>query len=319
MTSWKEYESIIYEHLQTEFPDADINRDVRKMGALSKTSRQIDILISDYKAGNIITTAVDAKHHARPLDVKKVEEFIGLLKDISVTRGIMVSSAGYTKSAFQRAFADESDVDLDIFTLDEFKRWQAAGGIPYSGDRGVLLSAPLGWVVDAKRRKHHLATLYQRGLDFETAAQKSEWAYINMCRRITPDIDATSLNPPIENLDHLLKLQNETFRLYKPDGKVTQISFPDIRNSERCAIRHFEHPQYPTTEITGFVEFDDFIFFMVLFTPLVVQRKNERKLKDVLRMVIPINIKHRADGMKMTPKDDQSDIFGYFDRINVRR
>lgn len=317
MTSWKEYENVIYEHLQAEFPSADIKRDVRKMGALSKASRQIDILISDYKAGNTITTAVDAKHHARPLDVRKVEEFIGLLKDISVTRGILVSSAGYTKSAFQRAFADKMDVDLDIFTLDEFKRWQAAGGIPYSGDRGVLLSAPLGWALDIRRRGDCLATLYQRGLDFEAAFQKSEWAYVNMCRRVTPDVDVASLNPPIDNLDHLLELQGKMFRAHKPDGKVTQISFPNIRNSERCAIRHFEHPWYPTTEITGFAEFDDFIFFMVLFTPLVVQRKNERKLKDVLRMVIPINIKHRTDGMDMMPKGDQANISDYFNQMNT--
>jgi hypothetical protein len=51
---------------------------------------------------------------------------------------------------------------------------------------------------------------------------------------------------------------------------------------------------YPTTEITGFVEFPKSVFFVVLFTPLVAERRNVRKLEYMLKKVLPISIRQSA-------------------------
>lgn len=42
-------------------------------------------------------------------------------------------------------------------------------------------------------------------------------------------------------------------------------------------IRYFESIKYPAPEYTGFVEFDRFIFFCVMFSPTEVANRNLRK------------------------------------------
>ena len=57
-------------------------------------------------------------------------------------------------------------------------------------------------------------------------------------------------------------------------------------------IRLAEVPCYPTPEYTGFVEFDDFIFFAVLFTTPEMSKRNVRKLREILRTVMPVGVRH---------------------------
>lgn len=223
---WKAYESLIYEHLVAELPDAEIVLDARVRGLLSESSRQVDILVREDLAGHSVTTAVDAKHHARPIDVKHVEAFIGLLRDVEVDRGLLVSKAGYTRGAYQRAFAEDLDVDLDIFSLEEFQQWQAAMALPFSGSKGVVLPAPLGWVVDAECVPYALARLYQRGQTFEQATAAKQWAYVTIWHR----------RPPAEDLYELLEHQAREKAEGIEGGKITSVEFPELRPEERCAI-----------------------------------------------------------------------------------
>jgi Restriction endonuclease len=145
---WRQFERAVHSELEGKFPGSTIRHDVRLLGELSGVPRQIDVLVEEVLPGGNVRTAVDAKQHARPIDVKEVESFIGLLRDAKVESGIMVSASGYSEAALTRAFRDDVDLDLDIFTLDEFRQWQAAGALPYAGRNAVLLSAPFGWAVD---------------------------------------------------------------------------------------------------------------------------------------------------------------------------
>ena len=57
-------------------------------------------------------------------------------------------------------------------------------------------------------------------------------------------------------------------------------------------IRRFKKKSYPTPEYTGFVDFDNFIFMCVLFTPEPLEKKNLRKLRSVIGDVFPMNVTH---------------------------
>ena len=48
---WKEYEIYITRHFQKLFPKTTIRHDVFREGLISKTKRQIDILIEEQVAG----------------------------------------------------------------------------------------------------------------------------------------------------------------------------------------------------------------------------------------------------------------------------
>jgi hypothetical protein len=59
---WKQYETEIYSHFRQQYTDAEITLDANKIGLYSKASRQIDILIEQYVAGNRFTLVIDGKN-----------------------------------------------------------------------------------------------------------------------------------------------------------------------------------------------------------------------------------------------------------------
>lgn len=281
---WKAYERVVMNELSARYPDATVRADVRLPGYLSGTSRQIDVLVDETLAEQTILTAVDAKHHARPIDVKQVEEFLGMLQDIRVDRGILVTQTGYSEAALARAFRDDVDLDLDVFTLEELQQWQSSLAIPFVGPHAVILPSPFAWVVDGSRDPNSLALLYRRGLTYQQAVERWEYMYVNFWKRTTP----------VDSLDALLDKQAADLREHSRGDAVVAVTDMKLRDRERTVVRRAELPQYATAELTGFVEFPDFIFFAVLFTPLYVERRNRRKLEYLLRKIIPGNVKHAA-------------------------
>jgi hypothetical protein len=275
---WQEYEEEIFEELRRRYPGASITRNATLPGRFSQTPRQIDVLIEAQVLDAAIRIIVDAKKHAAPVDVNDVESFASMLADVAAHRGILISSSGYTKAATTRAHREvNQDIELDVFTLDELKHLQGTLAFPFSGSRGVMLQAPFGWVIDAQRRQGAVACLYQRGYDLDAAGHAKEWMYLNFWHK-----DAAA-----PNLDGLLRLQADTLK----GGIITYL--PAVERSDaRTVIRLAEVPGYPTPEYTGFVEFDDFIFFAVLFTIPEMSKRNLRKLREILRTVMPINVRH---------------------------
>lgn len=180
LSDWQTYERDVLEELRAKYPRADVAHNVRLHGRRSGQLRQIDVLITEQSGVRTEQTIVEAKRHSRKVDVKTVESFLGLLADVGASRGILICPKGYTRGALQRAFREDVDLDLDIFTLAELREWQASVAIPFAGKHGVVLPTPFGWVVDGERRDGTLACLYRRGLTLERAGEAKEWMYVNI-------------------------------------------------------------------------------------------------------------------------------------------
>jgi hypothetical protein len=278
--TWKDYENEIFEYFKTQYPTAEISHNVTVDGQFSKTKRQIDILIEDYVAGNRIRIVVDGKFFTKNIDVKDVEMFIGMLNDCGANKGLLITQEGFSQAAINRAFYDLMDIELDILNFKDLHRFQAFVGIPHSGGYGVVLPAPFGWILDGTRRQGMLATLYERGLTLEQAGERLEWMYVNIA----------SKDNKIQTLEHFLDLQKLRTQAHFSDANISYL--PTIKRTDtKTRLRVIEIDSYPTKEYTGFVEFDDFIFFCVLFTPEELKRKNIRKLENILQRVLPIYIK----------------------------
>ena len=249
---WKDYEDQIFEELRRRYPAVPIKRNAKVLGRISQKLRQIDVLIEAQVLDSQIRVIVDAKKRSTPIDVNDVESFIAMMADVEAHRGILISTNGYSKTAVVRAHNEvNQDVELDVFSLEELKHFQSELAVPFSGKVGVVLESPFGWVIDATRRNGAVAYLYQRGNDLAAAGNAKEWMYINFWQRQTPDQD----------LDHVLQLQAKTLH----NAKLTYLPGV-VRPDAKTLIRLAEVPGYPTPEYTGFVEFNDFIFFAVLFT-----------------------------------------------------
>jgi tetratricopeptide (TPR) repeat protein len=277
--NWRDYEIEIHEQFQDMYPSARITHNVYLLGRYSKIERQIDILVEDYVAGDRIRIIVDAKYFSENIDVKEVECFIGMMEDVAADKGLLITQKGYSPAAINRAYNDPGRIELDILNFEELKQFQGFGAIPFSGKHGVRIPSPFSWIIDATKREGLLATLYQRGLTFEKATENKEWMYVNLfCKTLD-----------INNLDAFCKKEEvDILSLYKK----AKISYQNTvkRENDRTLLRTIDIEEYPTLEYTGLIEFKEFIFICVLFTPEECKEKNVKKLEQILLRTNPLNV-----------------------------
>jgi hypothetical protein len=280
LLDWKQYEQEISKYFQSEYPSARITYNARMLGKFSKIERQVDLLVEEQAADFQIRIIVDGKYRDKRIDVNDVEAFLGLVRDVGAQQGVMVSTEGYTKAAINRAYYDELELDLDVLNFEDLKTAQGFAAIPYAGGHGVLLPAPLGWVVDATPRDGAVACLYQRGLDLKEAQEANEWMYLNFWGK----------SEKVSDLESLLAHQEGYLRERFPDADIQYLDFVP-RKDAKTKLRALRVQSYPGLEYTGFVEFNDFIFFCVLITPVGLEKRNLRKLRYIVRRILPLKLK----------------------------
>ena len=281
---WQKYECEIEEQFREAYPSAQITHNAKLVGKFSKVERQIDLLIEEQPSDFAVRIVIDAKYRGRKIDVSDVEAFIGLTCDVEAHTGMMIALEGYTPAAVNRAHNDDLDVILDVLNFEELKAYQGFAAIPYSRDRGVSIAAPFGWVVDATQRPGMVATLYERGLTFEDAMRNHEFMYVSFWDK---------RNDEINSLDALLEYQRGYMLEGSPDAEILLLeSSRNRRVGAQTLIRRFKKKTHPTPELTGFVDFENFIFMCVLFTPERLERKNLRKLRFVVGDAFPMTVKH---------------------------
>lgn len=279
---WKQYEVEIGERLEDQYPEAKITLDARRIGVFSRTERQIDVLVEQSIAGNKIDIVVDGKYWNKKVDVKAVEDFIGMLEDIGAHKGLLISQKGFTQAAYNRAHFGPSDIELDILNFEELKAFQAHGAVPYAEENAALLSAPFGWIIDGKRNPFGPATIYLQGRTLKEALADHEWMYVQFWDRHKAGHD----------LNDLLNFQESRFaridRNYSIEYRQTV-----KRTDAKTALRIAKLKIYPIAEYTGFIEFPDFIFFCVMFSPENRIKTNVKKLENILKSVLPVKIRQK--------------------------
>jgi Restriction endonuclease. len=293
---WRQYELEITEHFRECYPAASITFDARLMGKYSGIERQIDLLIEDQTSDFLFRIVIDAKFRGRKIDVNDVESFLGFIKDVEAHTGMMIALEGYTRAALDRAYFDDADVILDILNFENLKEYQGLCAIPYSGNNGVCLEAPLGWIADGTQRQGILASLYARGENFDQAVKKMEWMYINFCKK-----DET-----LPDLDAIMKHQERYLSEGLPGRKLTY--HDGVRNQicgARTLIRRLEANSDGIMEFTGFVDFPEFVLLCVLFTPKHCEPANLRKLRFVMRGAFPMKIiqKHASSDSEVSAEN----------------
>ena len=274
MVNWKEYEDEVFQECERVFrlQGAEVIKNTYLVGRYSGVKRQIDIIIKDFKDGEIVSDClVECKHYAQKINVKIVDSFIGCLEDVGVERGLLVSEKGFTKAAINRAHNGKENIEVDILSLGDLQQFQGYGAITYSGDNALIIAPPFGWIIDGKHRIDAPAVFYRRGLSFDEATRKEkEWMYLQIGAKET------------ETIDSIIEFQN--LQLKKKDERA------EIRQYERdgLTVREAFLPSYPYPEITVFREFDRFIAFLVLFCPECYIRRDTNKAISMLNKAVPM-------------------------------
>lgn len=274
---WKKYENVVLMKYQEYIKKAMWQKNLKIKGKISNRLRQIDIFVENCTIdGKVCSLMIDAKHYNRRIDIKLVESMIGMLEDVGVEKGLIIAEKGYTKGAINRIYNAPCALDLDILTIAELSRFQSTVAIPYSGNCAVILTSPFGWIIDGTRNDVTVATLYRRGNNLSAEADsKKEFMYINF---IVKDRELNTLEKAIEFI------KEDFDGLNVISSKLEYLSI----NNKDVAILTQEIEFYPTKEIVGFIDEENFILFCTLLCPDKFIVRDIRKLKYVLENAIPL-------------------------------
>lgn len=110
MNNWKEYESLIYKIYKELEPHATVRLRDKIRGYLSGIHREIDVSIRSNVAGHDILIIIQAKDHKKRSDVNIIGEFAAVIEDLRASKGILISSAGFTKAG--RELAKSKGIDV---------------------------------------------------------------------------------------------------------------------------------------------------------------------------------------------------------------
>lgn len=136
---WKELEYLVAMIQQQLSPEANVQHNVMLDGYDSETKRQIDVLVEQNIGQYTMRIVIDCKDYSKPVDVKGVEEFHGLVQDVRAHKGALVCPKGFTKSALKRAKKLQMDLYRPISTGKH--KWQATVTAPVLCDfRSVYMS-----------------------------------------------------------------------------------------------------------------------------------------------------------------------------------
>ena len=279
--TWREYEDEVAEELARCNPDATVERGVWMDGALSGTRRQIDVVLRVPDLGPVV---VEVKRYGRKVHVKDVESFVGMLQDVGAGHGLLVCPKGYSAAAVRRAWKGAEALDLDVLSLDDLRGYQAFAGIPYAGSNGAWLWAPFGWVLDLDTGplgREALAVLYRRGLTLERAMDEGEWMYVRCWLK---DDTARTV---AELVDFQAAYMTELI-----GGVEIEMRAPPPHPVSPTALRVARYPDGQTVEVTGFVEFEGAMFFLVLLTTPEATEKNARKVAAAVAGLRSVQVQH---------------------------
>ena len=277
---WKEYEIYITRHFQKLFPDTPIQRDVRREGIISKTKRQIDILIEGKVAGFDLTIIVDCKYFNKKVNVKGVESFLSFLQDLKASKGILITNIGYTKAAYNRATYDSQDIELRIINFEDLDDFQGFMAIPYSGSHCAIVSAPDGWVVDNSQRGPYVASFYPAGLSHQEAFQTEGFIYFQFSHKDKncPDFPDLLTKQKVSSEDHY---------------DLPKIEYIDTIKREDCSVtlRVIDAKEMGrTVEYTIFLDYPSVIIHMTLLTPRNKESDYLKKLEWIAQKLIKGNV-----------------------------
>lgn len=165
MSEYRDYENGVADVLAFLAGDsATVERNVRLPGRRSGRSRQIDVLLRGRIFGMTdATLIVDCKRWRTPVDVKAVESFIGMIEDVGADVGIVMTTAGSTGTARDRAGA-ERGVRLEVMTLQELMAWSPPGTVT------ATYRVPAGRQADAEKALRTAGFRVAPTTGFEAAA-----------------------------------------------------------------------------------------------------------------------------------------------------
>ena len=278
--NWSEYENRVLNYFKSKFNITNIKRHVFLEGYLSKTKREIDILIETQVYDFYIPIVIECKNWTSKLDVSDVGSFIYKLKDIGISKGIMITKIGYSEAAYQSAM-NENDIQLFVIDFDKLDEFHGFYALPYSGECGAVISSPSGWIVDAKLTQEQVkklgqCILYPMGFTVQQSIIKKEIMYYNI----------HNINKDINNI---FEEQNKAVMMKDYQAKIR--TWYETLKNRKILFREIYYHNFDYTEFSAGENTDRFYSFLYIASHNDHVKVNLARLKFVISEIYYIVLK----------------------------
>lgn len=125
---WLQLEHLIADIQRDLAPGATVTHNASLYGHDTETDRQIDVLVEQAIGQYQMRIIIDCKDYGRPVDVKGIEAFIGMVRDVRAHQGAMVSAKGFSASAQKLARRANMAIYSPIDTAPH--KWQTRLALP---------------------------------------------------------------------------------------------------------------------------------------------------------------------------------------------
>lgn len=125
---WRQLEELVADIQRQLAPGATVTHNVSLYGHDSEAGRQIDVLVEQAVGQFHMRIVIDCKDYKHPVDVKGVEEFLGLVRDVRAHQGCLVSPNGFTKAA--KKVAKRTGIALYSLVDTGPNKWQQRVALP---------------------------------------------------------------------------------------------------------------------------------------------------------------------------------------------
>jgi Restriction endonuclease len=261
---WKKYEAYVLGSLQRLCPGADFRRNAYIKGRKSGKLRQIDILMERELGGFGFKVAIDCKCYKRKVTVNDVDRFLGMLDDVRVSKGVLITTKGYSSAAQHRAQHESRDMELRILTPERLSEFQHIGdAFPWHEPVGAVVSTPEGWVVDNQPTASTQFAMYPLGHTRDSAARRGAFLYGNILLKDpeTPTMEAIAEKHERDILD---KVPAAKFERLSP---IARTSASDSEPEQTLFRVGYIHPSYGGPEYSLYIDHPKGVLLLVLLCP----------------------------------------------------
>lgn len=142
---WRRFEDLVAQIQRDLAPSANVEQNVKMLGRRSGSMRQLDVIVRNKVGQYELLIVIECKDHKRAVDVKAIEEFMGLARDVGANKGVIVAPNGFTAAARTRA----QDVGIDLYKLVDAKSrdWRSELAIPVVVDVTMLEHFSLSFTI----------------------------------------------------------------------------------------------------------------------------------------------------------------------------
>jgi hypothetical protein len=279
---WRKYEKDIFGHYKYLYPNCEISFNKKITGKVSGSLRQIDIFICGTIAGFQINIAIDCKNYNKKVDIKVVESFLGLMKDINCNKGIIVTQKGFTSSAYRRALNDHSDLELRILNFEQLLHFNGFGFVAYNLPFGVYIPIPMEWTfIDAYPIPDPAmcAFLFPSILGLEGSFKNQNF----MAIKIAHKKDDLTLN-------NLLKVHERQSIANNPKSETNWINLECKNEALNCILSKTHSQNSHSFNETLYIEYDQFILLAQILSTSDSLENDSLSLRYIANISVPVQM-----------------------------